>query len=182
MLSISAGKQVSVAMTVEKLGAVIQSDTVYKPLKQMLAGIVQVAKYVGELAIYNYHKDNLTVSNSGLIMYKGSRFLVPKVLRAGLLKAIHCGHLWPNLKEDIVQIIAWCLLCHQNAPSQPKDPSIGVPSKNYAFESLSMDHFFFKGIEYLAIVNRHSGMMSVHSTNFKGFRELLRILRLHCQS
>ena len=36
--------------------------------------------YVGELAIYNYHRDNLTVSDSGLILYKGTRFVVPKVL------------------------------------------------------------------------------------------------------
>ena len=61
MLSISAGKQVSVAMTVEKLGAEIWSDTLYKYLRQTLAGKVKTVKYVGELAIYNYHKDNLTV-------------------------------------------------------------------------------------------------------------------------
>ena len=195
MLSISVGKQVSVAMTVEKLGADIQSDTVYKYLRQTLAGNVQVAKYVGELAICNYHKDNLTISDSGLIMYKGSRFLVPKVLRAGLLKALHCGHpgllsmvlrvketfWWTNLKEDIVQIRARCLLYHHNAPSQSKEPSMGVPSTNYGFESLSMDHFFLKGMEYLGIVNGHNGMLPVHSTNFKGSRELLRILRLYCQ-
>ena len=48
-----------------------------------------MAKYVGELAIYNYHKDNLYVSDSGLIVYKGSRFLVPT---AELLKSLHCGH------------------------------------------------------------------------------------------
>ena len=77
MLSISAGKQVSVAMTVEKLGAEIRSDTLYKYLRQTLASKVQTVKYVGELAIYNYHRDNLTVSDSGLILYKGSRFLVP---------------------------------------------------------------------------------------------------------
>ena len=94
------------------------------------------------------------------LMYKGSRFLVPKALRAGLLKALHSGYpgvlamlmraketfWWPNLKEDIVQVRAECLLCHQNAPSQAKEPSKGVPSTNYAFESLSMDHFFLKGI------------------------------------
>ena len=115
------------------------------------------------------------------------------MLRAGLLKALHSGHpwvlamlmraketfWWPNLKGDIVQVRAECLLCHQNAPSQAKEPSKGVPSTNYAFESLSMDHFFLKGIEYLAIVDRHSGMLSVHATAFKGSRELLRILRLH---
>ena len=82
--------------------------------------------YVGELAIYNYHRDNLTVSDSGLILYKGTRFVVPKVLRPGLLKSLHIGHQgvlsmvmrakesfwWPGLKEDIIQIRANCLMCH----------------------------------------------------------------------
>ena len=44
-----------------------------------------------------------------------------------------------------------------------------------------MDHFHLKGIEYLAIVDRHSGMLSVDATAFMGFKDLLRILRLHCQ-
>ena len=101
MLSISAGKQGSVALTVEKLGAEIQSDTVYKYLRKTLAGNAQVAKYVGELAVHNYNKDNLTVSHGGLIMYKGTRFLVPKVLRAGLLKALHSGH--PGVLSMVLQ-------------------------------------------------------------------------------
>ena len=44
-----------------------------------------------------------------------------------------------------------------------------------------MDHFFLKVIEFLAIVDRHLGMLSVHCTAFKGAKELIRILRLHCQ-
>ena len=28
----------------------------------------------------------------GLVMFKGSRFLVPAVLRPGLLRALHSGH------------------------------------------------------------------------------------------
>ena len=89
-----------------------------------------MSKYVGELAVYNYHRDNLTISPGGLIMYKTNRVLVTKVLRAGLLKALHSRHpgvlamlmrdketfWWPNLKGDIVQVSGACLLCHQNAP------------------------------------------------------------------
>ena len=44
-----------------------------------------------------------------------------------------------------------------------------------------MDHFFLKRIEFWAIVDRHSGMLSVHRTAYKGAKELIRILRLHCQ-
>ena len=161
MLSISAGKQISVEMTVEKLRAEIQSDEQYKYMRQTLAGKVPTI-YVGDLAKYNYHRDNLSVSEGGLILYKGSRFLVPKTLRAGLLKALHMGHpgvlsmvlrakesfWWPGLKDDINHVRAMCQMCHQNAPSQPKEPSVGVPITQYAFESISVDHFFLKGNEF----------------------------------
>ena len=143
-----------VAMTVEKLKAEIQSDSVYKYLRQTVAGSIQVSKYVGELAVYNYHRDNLTISPGGSIMYKTNRFLVPKVLRAGLLKALHSGHpgvmamvmraketfWWPSLKGDIVQVRAKCLLCNQNVPSQAMEPSMGVPSTNYAINQALLVH------------------------------------------
>ena len=66
-------------MTVDKLREEIQSDDLYKYLRLTIAGNVRISKYIGELSVYNYHKDNLTLSPDGLIMYKGSRFLVPKV-------------------------------------------------------------------------------------------------------
>ena len=67
-------------------------------------------------------------------MYKGSRFLVSKVLRVGILKALHSGHTgvmsmllrakelfwWPALNGDIADVRAKCLQCHQNAPRQYK--------------------------------------------------------------
>ena len=51
ILSISADKQVSVAMAVEKLGERILSDTLYKYLRQTLDVDVQLAIYVGEMGI-----------------------------------------------------------------------------------------------------------------------------------
>ena len=44
-----AGKQISVAMTVEKLAREIQSDEHYKYLRQKVAGKVPTI-YVGEIA------------------------------------------------------------------------------------------------------------------------------------
>ena len=193
-LSISAGKQVSVAMTVDRLHEEIKSDESYKYIRQIIVGTVSISKFVGKLAVYNYHKDNLTLSPEGLIMFKGSRFLVPETLRPGLLRALHTGHAgvvsmitrakeafwWPGLKTDIESVRANCLVCHENAPSQPKQPSMGVLKTKYAYEALSMDHFFLKGVEFLAIVDRHSGMLSVHCTAHRGTKELIRILRVHC--
>ena len=58
---------------------------------------------------------------------------------------------------------------------------MGVLKTKYAYEALSVNHFFLKGIEYLAITDCHSGMISVHATRHKGSKELKKNLRLHCQ-
>ena len=158
-LSLSAGKRVSVAMTTDKLRAEIQLDESYKYIRQVVNETVKIAKFVGDLAVYNYHRDTLTVSPEGLVMFKGSQFLVPEVLRPGLLRALHSGHAgvesmiarakeafwWPGISSDIEQLRAKCTICHENAPSQPKEPSMGVLKTKYAYEALSMDHFFVEG-------------------------------------
>ena len=54
-----------------------------------------------------------------------------------------------GLKDDIIQVRARCQMFHQNAPSQPKEPSMGVPISQYAFESISEDHFVLKGNDFL---------------------------------
>ena len=194
VLSLAAGRNISFAMTVEKLQREIQIDEEYKYLRNMVAENVPLV-FADELAKYNYHRSNLSVSVSGLILYKGTRFVVPKTLRAGLLKALHVGHpgslsmmlrakdsfWWPGLSGDIEQVRALCQICHQNAPSQAKEPSFGVPLTNYAYESMCCDHFFLKGNEFLALVDRHSGMMSCHNTNYSGAKGFLKILREHCQ-
>ena len=57
---------------------------------------------------------------------------------------------------------------------------MGVFKTKFAYEALSMDHFFLKGVEYLAIADQNSGMLSVHTTRHKGASEVIRILREHC--
>ena len=91
-LSLSAGKRVLVAMTTEKLRIKIQLDESYKYIRQVINGTVKIAKFEGHLAVLNYHRDRLTVSPEGLVMFKGTRFLVPEVLRPGLLRALNSGH------------------------------------------------------------------------------------------
>jgi hypothetical protein len=124
-LSLSAGRRVSVAMTVDKLKREIELDDSYKYICQVVDGTVKIAKFLGNLAVLNYHRDNLTVSSEGLVMFKGSRFLVPQVLRPGLLKALHSGHAgvgsmmerakevfwWPEITLDIEQVRANCRIC-----------------------------------------------------------------------
>ena len=91
-LSLSAGQRISVAMTADKIKSEIQKDSEYKYIRQVICGAIKIAKFEGDLSVYNYHRDNLTVTLSGIVMFKGSRLLLPRSLRPGLLKALHCGH------------------------------------------------------------------------------------------
>ena len=52
-LSLSAGKRVSVAMTVDKLKREIQLDDSYKYIRQVNNGTVKIAKFEGDLAVLN---------------------------------------------------------------------------------------------------------------------------------
>ena len=65
----------SVAMAVDRLIEEIQSDELYKYLCLTVSGKVQASKFVGELSVYNYHRDSLTVSPDSHVMHKGTRFL-----------------------------------------------------------------------------------------------------------
>ena len=60
-------------------------------MRQVVADKVPMV-FVGKLAKYNYHRDNLSVSTTGLVLYKGTRFVMPQKLREGLLKDLHVGH------------------------------------------------------------------------------------------
>ena len=91
MLSLAAGRSISIAMTVEKLQREIQCDDEYKYVRKIVAENLPLV-FAGELAKYNYHRSDLSVSLSGLVLYNVTQFLVPKNLRPGLLKAMHIGH------------------------------------------------------------------------------------------
>ena len=41
-----------------------------------------------------------------------------------------------------------------------------------------MDHFFLLRVKYFGIADRHSGMLSVHSTRHKGANEVIRIFNV----
>ena len=97
-LSILAGRRVSVAMTVDRLEEEIKSDVSYKYIRQVVDGSVDIGKSEGKLSIYNYHRYNLTVVPDGLIMFKGSRFLVPDTLTRSVKSSAY-GTCWCRIHD-----------------------------------------------------------------------------------
>merc|ERR1712059_232284 len=88
---------------------------------------------------------------------------------------------WPGLYEDISRVRAQCWRCDSNAASQPKQPPVPLPRVEYPFQQICSDYFLLEGRQYLVTVDRYSGWPSVHRAREANDKELVRLLRNHCE-
>lgn len=70
------------------------------------------------------------------ILLKSNRIVVPSSLRQEILHLLHEGHLgiqrcqslakdivfWPNINNDIYNVVTDCEICMRHRSSQPKEP------------------------------------------------------------
>ena len=75
-----------------------------------------------------------------------------------------------------------CWRCDTNAPSQPKEPPVPLPRVEYPFQQICSDYFSLEGRQYLVMVDRYSGWPSVHRAKEVNDKELVRLLRNHCET
>ncbi len=69
----------------------------------------------------------------GVVM-KGSRIVIPKCMRPAMLDSIHAGHMglekclkragdlmyWPNMSNDIKELVLKCTICLERRNANPK--------------------------------------------------------------
>ena len=75
VLSMSAGRNISIAMNFEKWQKEIQFDKIYKYVREFVAER-QPQVFTGEAAKFNYHWGDLSVSENGLLLYKATRLVI----------------------------------------------------------------------------------------------------------
>ena len=131
----------------------------------------------------------------GVVTYQG-KSVIPLDLRLEVLSTLHSGHQgmtsmwgrassavwWPGMFEDITRIRAQCWRCDSNALSQPKEPPVPLPSVEYPFQQICSDYFLLKGKQYLIMVDRYSGWLSIYKAKSADDGELIRLLRTHCET
>ena len=105
-----------------------------------------------------------------LVIYDGSRVVVPRPARKGVLKALHLAHAgevksyanarqlyyWPGMKNDITQSVRSCLPCQSLLPSQAREP-LAMLEAEFPMDQVSVDLFSLAGQDWLAMVDRFSG-------------------------
>ena len=104
-------------------------------------------------------------------MLKGIRVVIPKSLRKDVLRDLHASHqgiertrrrarqtvFWPNLSNDVKNVVQGCLKCRERLPSQIKEPILNEPMPDLPFQSTSADLFVFAGCQYIVYADRLSG-------------------------
>ena len=75
------------------------------------------------------------------LIYRGTRVMIPTLLRSDMLERIHTSHLgvdasirkardcvfWPRMANDIQNMVRTCNICQQLQPQQQQEPMMSQP-------------------------------------------------------
>ena len=152
----------------EKLIKSTLSSKSYSRLKNMLE-TNQPKKNLPKSDPFRPIYDKLS-TNNGFVLF-GDRLVVPKDSQKDILEELHKGHIgqkktlalakqnyfWPNMNNDVKQMILGCKACSYFLPSPPVDQENANEFKATApMDILGMDIFFAEGSEYLLVVDDYS--------------------------
>nr|XP_029711533.1 uncharacterized protein K02A2.6-like [Aedes albopictus] len=125
-----------------------------------------------DLKVFHRKRDELSVEE-GVLLW-GYRIVVPTKLRKFLLDELHSVHLgivkmkslarsyfwWPSLDKEIEDMGKKCEMCMQQRPER-SDPISPWRLTSAPCDRVHVDHFSFRGAEFLVMVDRHSKWIEV---------------------
>ena len=139
-------------------------------LKQLIMeGWPSVRKLVPVRALPYWTVREMLTVDDGLVYY-GNRLVVPQVKRNEVVEKLHKAHqgvtktmltarrcvYWPGMVRHIQDKCLSCKSCCEAGQRNKKEPMIGIPVPEHPFEVVGSDIFYFKGCEYLILVDYFS--------------------------
>lgn len=126
-----------------------------------------------KIKAYSKFKDELTVLNN--VIFRGQAIVVPSNMRREMLNRIHYSHMginkctklaqeslfWPNMKNEIKQLIENCLLCNKYANSQKSEPLEPHFIPKIPWNKVGCDLFELRGVKYLLIIDYYSKYIEI---------------------
>lgn len=121
---------------------------------------------------WNY-RDELSVHNG--ILFKGSRVIIPLVLRPEVMSKIHSSHLgieaclrkardsvfWPNMTGDVRDQVSQCSICSELQSQNPKEPMQSHQIPDRPWSRVAADQFKLHGKDYIVVVDFYSDFVEV---------------------
>ncbi len=120
-------------------------------------------------------REGLTVWE-GVALY-GNRVVVPYSMRREVLADLHAPHqgqertlarawqciFWPDITNDVKQVVRRCDKCKENKASYGREPMIQDAPPKWPGEAIAADLCYLGGREYLVVVDKYSGWPEVYA-------------------
>ena len=180
-------------ITWEKLSEAAHDSPIYKSLHSLISSGAPEDKdlWPDDLKVYYQHRHAIVPVGKVLLLH--DRPLIPVSLRQDVLDHLHGAHsgvtsmharaansfYWPSMKADLTRQRAECTSCVKHAPSNPSSPPESYSHPLYPFHSICSDFFTVEGVNYLAIVDRYSGWLSLFNLPKDDSRSVIKIFRTY---
>lgn len=137
-----------------------------------------------QLTYYYRFKDDIIFEN-GLLFYN-DRIIVPAKMRKEILNKLHEPHFgitktmqrakmsvfWPNITNEIENLVNNCNVCQINAPNNRNEPMILHEIPNKPFVKIGCDILEHKAKNYLAVMDYFSKWIELVKLNGKTAKEI----------
>ena len=122
----------------------------------------------------NYWTEQATLTVQDGLLLKGSRLVIPSVMRNEVLAKIHEGHQgvvkckerarqsvwWPGLSQQVAEMVLRCRTCIKERQN-PKEPLMVTEKPERPWQKLGCDLFSLRGKTYLLVVDYFSRYVEV---------------------
>ena len=122
---------------------------------------------------YWSYRDELSVHNG--VLFKGSRVVIPQLLRPEVKSKIHSSHLgveaclrkardtvfWPGMNAEVKDQIKQCSICNEFQAKNQKLPMQSHDLPDRPWSRVAADQFTLHGKEYIVLVDFYSDFLEV---------------------
>ncbi|XP_041440689.1 uncharacterized protein K02A2.6-like [Xenopus laevis] len=158
-----------------QIGESSEQDEHLKILKSVVLNGWPDSRAETPVAIREYwnYRDEISLQDG--VFFKGQCIIIPKQLRAEMLRRIHWSHIggeacfrqaretlfWPNMHGEIKDYVEQCTVCNEYAHEQQKETMMSHPLPTRPWQILSMDIFNYAGKDFLLIVDHYSDFWEI---------------------
>lgn len=136
------------------------------------------------LKYYYRFKDDIILENK--LLFYNDRIIIPTKMRKIILDKLHEPHFgitktlqrarmsvfWPNITNEIENLVSNCATCQINAPNKRNEPLIPHEIPNKPFVKIGCDILEHEGRDYLAVSDYYSKWIELMKLNGKTAKEI----------
>ena len=165
-------------------------DEVIKEIKEYyLEGWPEKHQLQSAIRPYWADRGELTIFKG--ILLKSTRLVIPSAMRLEILDGIHEGHQgitkcrerakqsvwWPGMSKQIQDMMKCCRVCNEHKKNS-REPLIPTPFPDRPWQTIGLDFFKLKSVDYLIVVDYYSRFIELGAMNKnKTISEVSRVLK-----